>query len=223
MLYRTMQMLFQSDDNGVSTLPPPETSQDRKEDSGDEEKITITHKELGRIAAKEAKTAKASAEKAILEALGLSTVDEIKAIVEAKRKADESAKSETEKLLEALAQKDKELLETKQKAEQAEKRRLEAIRDSAIRNALNDAHDTDTALLAFQTKNGAAIEALLDENGVVDAKELEKLVSTFRNGNAYLFKGTGKGSPSNNDGRVMRPNEEIAKAARQEIREKFKF
>lgn len=220
MLHRNMTTLYtMPDDKGAN----PDTQQTDKEGENKGAEKLFTQEEINRLMANEKRQGKASAEKAILEALGVSNVDEIKAIVEAKRKADESAKSETEKLAEALAQKDRELAEVKQKAELAEKRRIEAIRDSAIRNALNDAHDTDTALLAFQTKNGAAIESLIDDNGNVDTKELEKLTSTFRSANAYLFKGTGKGSPSNSDGRLLKPNAEIEKAARQAIREKFKF
>lgn len=219
MLHRNMTMLYtMPDDTGAN----PDTQQPKEGDNKSAEKL-FTQEEVNRLTAKEKREGKASAEKAILEALGASNVDEIKAIVEAKRKADESAKSETEKLAEALAQKDRELAEAKQQAVEAEKRRLEAIRDSAIRHALADVHDAEIALLAFQSKYSAAIETLLNEAGQVDDKALGQLVAEFRSQNAYLFKGSGKGSPSNSDGRLLRPNEEIAKAAKAEIKRKFNF
>lgn len=221
MLYRNMNTLYtMPDDKGAN----PDTQQDKdKEGQASAEKL-FTQEDLNRLAAKEKREGKASAEKAILETLGAASLDEIKAIIEAKRKADESAKSETEKLMEALAQKDKELLEAKQKAEQAEKRRIEAIRDTAIRNALNDdAHDIDSTLLVFHAKNAAAIESLLDENGNVDSKELEKLSSQFRSQNAYLFKAGQKGSPSNSEGRLLKPKEEVAKEIEKDIRKKLRF
>lgn len=222
MQFRNMRSLYNADSTeGTTTTTQTDTQQQQ---NGNEEKPKLfTQEELSKVAAKEAREAKAKAEKAILEALGLSTVDEVKAIVEAKRKADESAKTAEEKLREELAQKDKELLEAKQKAEQAEKRRLEAVRDNAIRNALSDAHDSESTLLVFQSKNAAAIDGLLDESGNVDTKELDKLVAEFRAKNGYLFKGNAKGSPSNADGRFLKPTGEIEKEARAEIKRKFNF
>lgn len=212
--------LYTADDNSGN---PTQTQEDNKGKTEPEKPRLFTQEEVDRIAAKEKREGKQSAEKGLLERLGVTNEDEIKALLEAKRKADETAKSAEDKLKEELAQKEKELLEAKQNAAIAEKRRLEAIRDNAIRNALLNAHNVNTAVLAFREENKQALEGLLDENGDVDTKELERLIAEFRAKNAYLFKGDSKGSPSNADGRLLKPDSEVKKELQSEIQRKLRW
>lgn len=215
MLFPQRHNLYAADDTIQSTTT--QTQEDNKGRTETEKPKLFTQEDLDRIAAKEKREGKQSAEKALLERLGASNEDEVKALLEAKRRADESAKSETERLTEALAQKDKELAEAKTAAANAEKLRLIERRDSALRSLLSTAHDVDVSLMSLQAKHASEIDALLDESGALDSKAAEKLVTEFKAKNAYLFKGDGKGSPSNAEGRLLTPQAEVQKEVAKQV------
>jgi hypothetical protein len=223
MLSRSNILLNLYEENADKGNPTPATSQDKNEDKGRTYTEAELQAEISRIASKEKKEGKSSAEKAFLEALGVTNLDEVKAIVEAKRKADESAKTEAEKLTELLAQKDREIAEAKALAEKAESLRRIEKRNAGIRALISDAHDADSVLVILETRLQASIEALMNEAGEFDQKEADKLIGEFRAKNAYLFKGQGKGSPSNSDGRLLKPDEEVKKQAKKEMAGKFRI
>lgn len=221
MLSRNNLLLRATDENGGQ---PTDTPQDNK---GKEAPKTYTQEEmqaeLSRIAAKEKREGKQAAEKAFLEALGVSNLDEIKLILETKKKEDESKKTELQKLQDALALKDKEILEAKQLAEKAETQRRLDNRNSQLRNLLLDAHKPETALREFLAEHEKDASALVDESGQFDNKEAEKLINDFRGKNAYLFKGNSKGSPSNSEGRLLKPDSEVKKELQADIQRKLKW
>jgi hypothetical protein len=183
---------------------------------------TFTQDDLDKHIASAKKAGKSSALKDYFAELGLDDTG-LKALI-AKSKADDDAKkTEAEKLTELLAQKDKEIAEAKAEAQKAESLRRIEKRNAGIRALIADAHDADSVLVILETKFQAPIEALMNEAGEFDAKEAEKLIAEFRTKNAYLFKGQGKGSPSNSDGRLLKPEAEIKKELEAEIRKKIRF
>jgi predicted component of type VI protein secretion system len=224
MLSRNNMLLNLYEENADKGNPAPDTSQANKtEDKGKTYTQAELDAELSRVGAKEKREAKATTEKALLERLKATSFEELESLIEAKRKADESAKSETEKMQELLAQKDREIAEAKAEALKAESLRRIEKRNSGIRALVQDAHDVDGVLVILESKFQASIEALMNDAGEFDDKEALKLITEFRAKNAYLFKGQGKGSPSNADGRLLKPDEEVRKQAAKEMGGKFRI
>lgn len=204
--------LYEVDSTEGTTTPPPATSQDKTEDKGDEP-LSITAKEMSRIAAKEAKDAKAKAEKAMLELLGVASLDEAKSFIEAKRQNDEAAKSESQKLMDALNQAKQETAAALQRASELEKKSRLDKRDSELKMLLSKAHEPNDVLTLLKSKHGEKLDALLDEDGSFDSAAALKLVSEYQTANPFLFKDTSHGSSlSNRDGTAPQANEEAKKA-----------
>lgn len=221
MLSRNMRYFLLSDNDDKGANPETPQAQD-KGDKKEAEKL-FSQDDLNRIGKKEKAEGKAAAEKAFLDLLGVSSIDELKNVMEAKRKAEDAEKSELEKLQEELNRSKQEAAEAKQAAEKAESQRRLDNRNSQLRNLLLDAFEPQSALLLFLSKHEKDASALVDEAGQFDSKEAEKLIAVFKTGNAYLFKGQSKGSPSNAEGRLLSPATEVRKEAAKEIRKKFNF
>lgn len=213
MLLRNMHNLYEADSTLGTTPPPtPDTSQDKTEDKG-EETVTLTTKELSRISAKEAKDARAKAEKAFLEALGVKDLDEIKSILTSQREKQEAEKSETQKLLDQLNLAKQETAAAQVKLAEAEKTRRLAIRDSELKALLSKAYEPNEVLILLKASYAEKLDALLDEDGNFDSESATKLVSEYQTNKPHLFKDTSLGSNfSTRDGKAPQANEEAKKA-----------
>jgi hypothetical protein len=226
MIFRNMlQNLYEVDSTlGSPATPTPETSQDRHEDKGEDEKVTLTQRELNRIALKEAKNAKASAEKAFLDALGVGNLDEIKAMLTAHREKQEAEKSESQKLLDALNAAKQETAAALQKATELEKKNRLDKRDSNLKALLMaKANDADDVLLLMKGAHGDKLDALLDEDGNFDNEAAVKLVTEYQTAKPHLFKDMSLGSAmSHKDGKAPQPNEEARKALQIQVSKSLK-
>lgn len=182
----------------------PETSQGTQNE-GTSTTDLFTQADVDRIVGDRAKRASESAINKFLESLGLSSVDEVKATIEAERKRKEADMSEAEKLQAELekikAERDAERL----RASELEKARLDDMRDNGLLQLLTKAHDPQKVLTLLKSEKNEDMTKLLVD-GVFDSAKAEKLVADYTSANAYLFKSGSPGSPSNNNGRVPQPN-----------------
>jgi hypothetical protein len=207
-----MQNLFEADST-LGTTPPPDTPQDSNgSNSGAGEKM-LPESEVKRIAAKEARDAKAKADKTWLESLGVSSLDEVKSLLDAKRQKDESEKSETQKLADEMARLRLELDTERASKLALETARREDKRDSELKALLSKAHDSNQALRELKATQGNRLNELLDDNGAFDTTTAQTLVSDFQKANPHLFRDTSPGSSmSNRDGRAPEVNKDAKKA-----------
>jgi hypothetical protein len=218
MLSKTLPAFLYAED---STLGTPTDTQPIKTGQDVTEKL-FTQEDLNKHIGSAKKDAKNAAISALLDELGFDSPDSLKALVKAQKEKAESEKSEAQKLADKLVEMQKLLDAEKLARTQAEQSRLLEKRDAALRALLVQAHDPEGALILIKAKHAAKVESLLSETGEVDSKEAEKLVSEYRAANGYQFKDS-KGSPSNAEGRLLKPNGEVKDEVRKEIKRKFNF
>lgn len=141
-------------------------------------------KELGVEKPEDAKTALAEFQK--LKDAQLSEADRAKQELERERQKREKAESDL------VAERQTRLIEK---------------RDSEIRNALRDARakNVDKTFAVIATLKKADVEAVLKDDGTVDAAKVKAIVEVARKDYAEDFGGSGPGSPSLNGGRTPNP------------------
>ena len=88
-------ILFDADDTGNST----QTNDDKNADGGGKQ-AGLSQEQVNQIVADRVKRAEEAAAKKLLESFGVKDADEARALIEAKKKADDLAKTELEKLAE---------------------------------------------------------------------------------------------------------------------------
>lgn len=212
------QLLFEVDaPEGTTTDTQP-----TKAGQSVEEKL-FTQAEIDKLVGSTRKAARETGKKELLEELGIESLDTLKNFLKAQKEKEESEKTEAQKALDKLAEMQKQLETERQARVEAEKLRFIEKRDGVLRALLATAHDPDGVLILLKAKHADKVEALLGESGDVDSKEAEKLVSEYRAANAYQFKADSKGSPSNADGRLLKPIESVREEVRKEIKQKFNF
>lgn len=218
------QKLYAADD---STGDPTDTQQDKEGKTGAGEK-TYTQAELqaelNRIAAKEKKEGKASAQKEIFEALGITSLEDAKAALEAKKQKEEAEKTETQKLQDAIANLTKERDAEKQARLESEKAVRLVKRDAELSLLILDARNSKQVMTLLKAEYPSEMDSLISEDGNFDKEAAEKLLTAFRKDNGHLFRDMkNPGSQSNNDGKPPQPSQEAQELARKEIEQKFKL
>lgn len=224
MLNRNMHNLYaDNDDKGT---PSPATSQGNLEDKGKTYTQAEFDAEQGRIAAKEKREAKAATEKAILERfekLGAKSLEEVEALLSSHAAKQEAEKTELQKALDAVVQAKQETAAALQRAVELEKQSRIDKRDSVLSNLLVGAHNAAAALIDLKARYADKVNALISESGEVDSVQAEKLIAEYKAQNGYQFKGDSKGSPSNADGRLLKPQGEVREEIEKEIKRKIRF
>lgn len=147
----------------------------------------------------------------LLAKLGIESVESLQSLVKLQRESEEAKKSEQEKLQGKLDALQADLEKERLARQTIEKQRLDDKRDSELRSLLGKAHDANKVLALIKLDHAEAVTALLDESGNFDKDKASALITEYQKGNAYLFKDTSPGVPSNNDGRVPEPNKDAKK------------
>ena len=225
MLNRNMPQSLYADDSTLGTVPPPQLdpAQDTAKDKP-EEVVSMTVDQLKRINAKEAKDAKSNAEKAMLEALGVGSLEEAKAALEAKKQKEDAEKTESQKLQDMVTNLTKERDSEKLARLETEKASRLVKRDAELSLLILDARSSKQVMVLLNAEYPSEMASLVAEDGSFDKIEAEKLLTAFRKDNGHLFKDTSNlGSQSNNNGKPPQPNRNAAEIAKKEIEQKFKF
>jgi hypothetical protein len=203
--------------NGTATDTQP-----TKAGQAEPEKL-FSQEDLDKHMGSARKAGKETAIKALLEELELDSPDTLKTLVKRLKEKEESEKSEAQKLADKLVQAEKDLQAEKQARLDSEKLRLLDKRDSVLKALLSNAHDSEGVLIILKAKYADKVASLILDNGEVDSKEAEKLVSDYKANNAYQFKGDSKGSPSNAEGRLLKPQSEVNKEVEKDIQRKLRW
>jgi len=162
-----------------------------------------------------------SAEKSLLEALGLDSIDALKSLVESEKQRKEAEMSEVEKA-QALAEKARQELEAARN-ENAKilKQMRDNQRDSGLLSLLSNAHEPQKALILLKAEKAEAVDSLLGEDGTFNTEAAQKLITDYQTQNGYLFKSSNPGSPSNSGGKPPKPQAKLMEEAALEVKNKF--
>lgn len=205
-----------------SVTPPqvPDTTQGENETSQ-----VFTQTEVDKIVGERAKRAKETAQKQLLESLGLESLDDAQSLIEDARKRKEAEMSEVEK---ALAQADKE--REKREALEARIAEMEAQqvanrRVSALKAALRESGATneDDLVILIDARMKDDYLSAFDDNGTPDEKQLGAFVKQVQSKYETYFKSAGAGNPSVNNGTPPTSSDEARKQAKQTLNKKMKL
>lgn len=210
--------LYNSDESKAN----PDTQQDKAgQDNKANDEKQFSQADLDKLLGSTRKSARETGKKEVLDELGIDNLEALKAMLKAQKEKEEADKSEAQKALDKLAEKDKEIAELKAKHLEAESKRIAQLRDTSLLALLTSAFDANEVLLLLKAKYPERVTNLILEDGSFDSKEAEKLVGEYRSANARHFKGEAKGSPSNSDGRLLKPEAAVKEQAAKEMKGKF--
>lgn len=187
---------------------------------------TFTQDDLNRIAADSRKAGRASADKALLEDLGIDSLDTVKALLEDAKKHKEAEMSEAEKANAELERLNAEHDALVEELEATKTSHLQGQRDTHIKEHLlaNGAKAEDIANLLILINATMASDkvALFDEDKPTpETARLEAFTKQVQGNYAMYFGSAGAGSPAI-DGAARNPSPAIGKdEALKEIKKKF--
>lgn len=200
-------------DNAEGTQTTTQTDTQQQQSGTEEKPKLFTQEELSKVAAKEARDAKAKAEKAFLERHGVTSEDELKSLLTSFREKQEAEKTEAQKLQDEITNLKRERDSEKLQREEALKLARLKERDSELKALLTGrAHDEKQVLILLKNLYADKMETLLSEDGNFDTEEAQKLIAEYQKANPFMFKSSSPGSPSNNNGAAPQANEEARKA-----------
>lgn len=176
---------------------------------------TFTQADLDRIISERLARHEATANKRLLEDLGVKDVAELRTRLTAPQPSGTEADAKVKDLsaqMEALRA-EKAAAEEKLQAIQAERTREK--RDVHITEALSKARSTDPkrVLILLNAEQPQLLEKVLKEDGTADTAALEALVKAAQEAFKPLFTGGGPGSPSNAGGRTVSPGADQKRVA----------
>lgn len=180
--------------------------------SGDSTGKTFTQEEVNRLMGERLKRAEGSWTKALLEGLGLDSLDTLKARLAPPPtgetpKPDQKATDELQKLTERLKEAEGKASAAEQALQAIHAERTREKRDGHITEALSKARSTDPkrVLILLNAEQPQLLEKVLKEDGTADTAALDALVKAAQEAFKPLFTGGGPGSPSNAGGRTVSP------------------
>jgi hypothetical protein len=181
----------------------------------------ITQADIDRIVSERLKRDRESQQAKLLESLGVTSLDEAKSALADKRKADEAAMSEAQKLqlqIEALTKKAQ---EAEQRALATETRYLNEQRRNVFESALTASGSSNAKRVytLLQLDKPTEFLAVFGDDATPDDGKLKALVKQVQADYPEYFGNPGAGSPSNSNGVAPNSmnNEEVAK----QIKRKF--
>lgn len=184
----------------------------------------FTQEDVDRILADRLKRAEESVSKRLLETLGVDSLDTAKSALKAHQDAEESKKSAVDKA-EARAKKlEEQLAEALGQIKSFGDKERVRTRNTAIQSALTEAkaHDVDDLLIIIENKYAAEVAAVMGEDGMVDKKAIEKLVTAAKASHSKFFTPQSPGSLSNRNGVALDPQrqtrEQVLTKLRSQIR-----
>lgn len=212
---------METQDNAAQAQPALQTSTSTATE-GQPQARTFTQAELDQIITDRVKRASDSATKKLLDAIGVASVDELptlKTTIEDARKRAQADMTESEKAKAELdrERKAKDDALTQLNTERAERRNDKIAVSLQSEAAKLKANDAETVLMYAREKHKAALDAVMAEDGVIDAKALTALLEKIKAEKPMYFTApvTGAGSPSNSGGRVHTGNTDAQKRAHQ--------
>lgn len=184
----------------------------------------FTQEDVDRILADRLKRAEESVSKRLLGDLGVDNLEAAKNALKAQQEAEEGKKSAIEKA-EAKAQAlEKQLADALAQIKAFGDKERVRTRNTAIQSALTEAkaHDVDDLLIIIENKYATEVAAVLGDDGTVDKKAIDKLVTAAKASHSKFFTPQSPGSLSNRNGVALDPQrqsrEQVLAKLRSQIR-----
>lgn len=170
----------------------------------------FTQEDVDRILADRLKRAEDAVSKRILKDLGVDSLETATSALKAHQEAEDAKKSAADKAEAKVAAVEKKLADALAQINTYAENEKIRTRNTAIQSALTTAkaHDVEDLLIIIENKYPTEIAAVMGEDGTVDKKAIEKLMTAVKAGHGKYFTPQSPGSPSNRNG--ASPNNEAA-------------
>lgn len=202
----------------VTDNPQPTTPSDKQGDSG---QTTFTQADLDRIIADRLKRDRESQQAKWLESLGVTSLDDAKTALEAKRKSDEAAMSELEKYQVQLDKANKRAEEAERLRIDLENRILADSRKQTFVSAIRDngGSNPERVYALLQVEKPDDYKSIFGEGATPDDNKLKALIKQVQADYPEYFGTQGAGSPSNAQG--IAPNSQNTEDLERQMKKKF--
>lgn len=168
---------------------------------------THTQKQLDAIISNEKKLAGAASLTALAKKLGFETAEEMEAAAKEAKEKKDGEKSDLQKAQDANAKLIADLAAEKQSRLDLETALTASKVDDRIKHFAREAKAAkpDNVVKWLRLEKKTEVEKLLREDGTIDDKATEKLITEFKKEEPSWFAVMGHGSPSNRDGTPLMP------------------
>lgn len=203
-----------------ATSPATDTQPDK---TGQGEK-TFTQAELEFHISERLKRDRETQQKQIFESLGVNGLDDLKQVIEAKRKADEAQMSEVEKAQAKIAEYERKAQEAEQKLTEMQNQRIADGRKSAFADAIRQSgsDQSNHLYVLMQAEMADMFNAVFDDGSTTpDDGKMKALVKEVQTKFPMFFGTAGAGSPSNNGGVNPTSKQQSFEDAQRETIEKY--
>jgi len=172
---------------------------------------TFTQADVDRLIGERLKRDRETSQTKFLTDLGVKDADSLKGIIEAHTKSEEAKKTEAEKWQTKYDALEKKFAAMLAENEGYKANEIKGKRHTAIKDALRDAkaNDVDDLLIILEGKYTADVSAVLDDDGAVNKKAVDKLVTTAKTGHAKFFTAQIPGSQSNRNGKPAQTDKKV--------------
>lgn len=201
----------------TDTTPPAQPPATPPENSGG-----FTQADVDRIIADRLKRDREAQQAKLLESLGVTSLDDAKTALDAKRKADEAALSETQKLQAQIETANKKAAEFEQRAKDTEAKYINEQRRNVFEGAVtaSGGNNARRVYALMQLEKPADFAAVFSEDATPDDGKLKALIKQVQSDYPEYFGSAGAGSPSNAGG--MAPTvQKVTEDTKKEIEKKF--
>ncbi len=180
-----------------------------------EGKVDMTQTQLDYEFDKRAKRAASTAIAALLEGMGIADTKALAALVKAHTDSAEADKSDLTKAQEAATSLQEKLTASELLVTEGETKRIAASIDAVIiASAMAaSAMNADDVLVHLRHNNADLDEKAIGKDKKIDKVAIDKLVADVKTARTNWFGNGAPGSPSNNRGIPVKPNEAARKAA----------
>lgn len=184
---------------------------------------TFTQDDLNRIVGERAARAKEAAIADLLKELGMDNADTLKAKVKAQADAEAAQLSELDKANKKAADLEAKLKEAQDSAAKATQERMEERRNTAILTALTagGSKKAQSVLNLLIAEHAADVQAAMGDDGTLDSKKVEALVTLAKKEYDGLFGTTNPGSQSHSGGKNPTPDSKLKDEIRKQIRVRY--
>lgn len=180
-----------------------------------------TQADIDRIISERLKRDRQVQEEKRKERFGGLSDDEMLALIEKQRKADEAALSETQKLQAQIEAANRKAQEAENKYQEMQARVLNEQRRNVFESAITASGGTNAKRLYMlvQAEKGTEFTALFGDDATVDDGKLKAFVKQVQADFPEYFGNSGAGSPSNSNG--VAPNSQNNDELAKQLKKKF--
>ena len=211
-------------DNTNRPVTPPNTATPPDNNGGNTDERLLTQADVDRLISERLKRDRDAQQSKLFESLGVTSVDDLKSMLDAKRKADEAQLSELEKIQAQLDSERKQREDALKQVEDMKAKQIADNRRASLLDAIRTSGGSNESQLYILVNASMQDEftGIFDGDSTSpDDGKLKAFIKTVQSKFPMYFGTAGAGSPSNQDG-VPANRADFTKQAEDEWRKQLR-